>query len=272
MRLFARSKRPVERRPETPPGALIYAIGDVHGRGDLLERLICAILADAAARKSARAPEIVFVGDYVDRGPDSAGVIDQVLALRERDDVVVHCLKGNHEETVLSFLDDARAGPVWAEFGGMQTLASYNVAAPQVRSDLEAWETARLAFAQAVPDRHLAFLRALELYVVAGDYVFVHAGLRPGVPLAGQTEQDLLWIRREFLEATRPFEKVVVYGHTPQRDAVVEPHRIGIDTGAFVTGVLTALRLSGREAALIQTTGPDAGAQAPPIGFRTVWS
>src|SRR5690606_16399056 len=108
----------------------------------------------------------------------------------------------------------------------------------------------------AVPDRHQAFLRALELYVVAGDYVFVHAGLRPGVPLASQTEQDMLWIRREFLEATRPFEKVVVYGHTPQQDAVVEPHRIGIDTGAFVTGVLTALRLSEREAVLLQTKAP----------------
>lgn len=239
-------------------------VGDIHGFLDAFDALLAVVRPQPDDR-------IVTLGDYVDRGPDSAGVIDQILALRQREDVVVHCLKGNHEETMLSFLDDARTGQVWAEFGGVQTLASYDVPAPQVRSDLEAWEVARLAFVQAVPDRHQAFLRALELYVVAGDYVFVHAGLRPGVPLASQTEQDMLWIRREFLEATRPFEKVVVYGHTPQQDAVVEPHRIGIDTGAFVTGVLTALRLSEGEAVLIQTKGPEGG-QPPAVNFRTVWS
>jgi len=258
MRLFARSKRPVERRASTPPGALIYAIGDVHGRLDLLESLTSAILDDAARSGATGKPEIIFVGDYVDRGPASAGVIDHVMALARRPDITVHALKGNHEETMLAFLDDPRTGQVWAEFGGLQTLASYDVAAPAVRSDLEAWEVTRQAFIAATPPAHVAFLKALELYVVAGDYVFVHAGLRPGVPLAGQTEQDLLWIRREFLEATRPFEKKVIYGHTPQRDAVVEPHRIGIDTGAFVTGVLTALRLSGEDATLMQTA-PDGG-------------
>jgi serine/threonine protein phosphatase 1 len=271
MRLFARSKRPVERRPATPAGALIYAIGDVHGRLDLLQDLTGAILQDAAGSRTAQKPELIFVGDYVDRGPDSAGVIDHVIGLTERDDIVVHTLKGNHEETMLAFLDDARTGQVWAEFGGLQTLASYDVAAPIVRTDLEAWETTRQAFVATAPERHVAFLKRLELYVVAGDYVFVHAGLRPGVPLAGQTEQDMLWIRREFLEATRPFEKVVIYGHTPQRDAVIEPHRIGIDTGAFVTGVLTALRLSGEDMTLIQTAPEGARTSgAPPVSLRPV--
>ena len=269
MGLFARFKRPVERRPAAPAGALIYAVGDVHGRLDLLKQLTDAIFADIAQAAPGQKPEIVFVGDYVDRGADSAGVIDHIISLRARPDVVVHALNGNHEEAMLGFLEDATGGPLWAEFGGVETLASYGVAAPAVRSDMEGWEAARLAFRAKVPVAHIQFLHTLDLYMVSGDYVFVHAGLKPGVPLERQTERDLLWIRGEFLESNRAFEKVVVYGHTPRPDAAVEINRIGIDTGAFVTGVLTALRLEGETQALMQTA-PAAKAAALPINFRTV--
>jgi serine/threonine protein phosphatase 1 len=267
MGLFARFKKPVERRPSAPAGAVIYAIGDVHGRLDLLRQLTDAILADIGQHPPGQKPEIVFVGDYVDRGRDSAGVIEHIIALRARTDIVVHTLKGNHEEAMLGFLADSSGGPVWAEFGGVETLASYGVASPAVRSDMEGWEAARQAFRAKVPVSHVHFLHTLDLYRVSGDYVFVHAGLKPGVPLERQSERDLLWIRSEFLETNRAFEKVVVYGHTPRPDAAVEVNRIGIDTGAFVTGVLTALKLEGESQSLMQTAPANAAA---PVSFRTV--
>lgn len=268
MGLFSRFKRPVERRPATPAGALIYAVGDIHGRLDLLQLLTDAILEDATKAAPAQKPQIIFVGDYVDRGPESAGVIDHVLALRARDDLVVHTLKGNHEQTMLDFLKDARIGPSWSEYGGRDTLMSYGVKPPQLRSEGDPWEAVRDAFAEALPPAHLRFLQGLELYATAGDYLFVHAGLRPGVPLSAQTEQDLLWIRREFLESPKPFEKMVVYGHTPEREAVIASNRIGIDTGAFVTDVLTALRLSGESQTLLQTTPrPEGGRE---VKIRTI--
>lgn len=262
MRLFARPKRQTEKTAAVPPGALIYAVGDIHGRVDLLQQITETIFEDLARHDASRQAELIFVGDYVDRGPDSAAVIDHLIALKNDARIKVHTLKGNHEEAVLSFLDDAATGPIWAEFGGVETLASYNVAVPEVRSDIEGWETARRAFIEAIPQAHVDFLRALDLYRVVGDYVFVHAGLKPGVPLVNQSEQDLLWIRGEFLEATRPFEKVVVYGHTPRREALLEPGRIGIDTGAYITGVLTALKLEGESQALLQTSRVGAGAPA----------
>jgi serine/threonine protein phosphatase 1 len=239
---------------------LIYAVGDIHGRLDLLRALSAAIIDDARAAAPSQPAQIIFVGDYVDRGPESAGVIDHVLDLKARDDIVVHTLKGNHEQTMLDFLEDPRVGPSWSEYGGRDTLRSYNVNPPALRSDADPWEGTRQELAAALPPAHLQFLRSLELYAVCGDFVFVHAGLRPGVPLAAQNEQDLLWIRREFLESNRPFEKMVVYGHTPEREAVFETNRIGIDTGAFVTDVLTALKVSGDELTLIQTQPtPDGG-------------
>lgn len=269
MRLFGRTKRQAGPRPSAPPGALIYAVGDIHGRLDLLRALTGAILRDAKSAARSQPPQIIFVGDYVDRGPDSAGVIDHILALKARDDIVVHTLKGNHEQTMLDFLEDPRVGPSWSEYGGRDTLRSYNVNPPTLRSDSDPWEATRQELAAALPAAHLQFLRSLELYAVSGDFVFVHAGLRPGVPLAAQSEQDLLWIRREFLESSRPFEKMVIYGHTPEREAVFETNRIGIDTGAFVTDVLTALKVSGEQLTLIQTQ-PDPEDGERRISVRSV--
>lgn len=232
-------------------------MGDVHGRLDLLDPLLDRILQDARDMEGSTRPVLVFVGDYVDRGAASKGVIDRVIGLQAGTDFEVKALKGNHEEAMLAFLDDPDFGPTWIEHGGAQTLASYGVTPPILRMDTLAWEKARDAFAEAVPPAHLAFLGALELMAVVGDYVFVHAGLRPGVPLEAQREPDLLWIRQDFLNAARPFEKIVVHGHTPVEEPFLGEHRIGIDTGAYATGVLTAVRLEDGERRLIQATVRD---------------
>jgi len=213
----------------------------------LLSRLIETISADAEALAPDLMPALVFLGDYVDRGPDSKSVIDQLIALAASGRFEVRALKGNHEETLLAFLDDAGFGPAWEDFGGKQTLVSYGVASPGSRTQTAEWEKVRSAFGQALPHEHFAFLSNLELMAVYGDYAFVHAGIRPGVALNAQREQDLLWIRDEFLQAKGPFDKVIVHGHTPATEPFVGRFRIGIDTGAYATGVLTAVRLRDAE-------------------------
>lgn len=232
---------------------LVYAVGDVHGRLDLLEPLIRQIAADVLDVGPARRPVLVFVGDYVDRGLESKGVIDRILALRAEAAFEVRTLKGNHEEAMISFLNDAAAGPEWCEYGGAQTLASYGVAQPKLRGDAAEWERTREEFGRLIPASHLAFLSSLELILTIGDYAFVHAGLRPGLSIEDQDAHDLMWIRDVFLNERRPFEKVVVHGHTPEEEPYIGPSRIGIDTGAYATGVLTAVRLAGEERTILQS-------------------
>jgi serine/threonine protein phosphatase 1 len=254
-RLFSRT---VPADPPLRPStgrALVYAVGDIHGRLDLLRELMAMIRTDADATAGGRRPGLVFIGDYVDRGPEAAGVIDTILALRDEGRFEVRTLKGNHEAQLLAFLEDAREGPAWMEFGGADTLLSYGVTPPPGRSDLQAWERTRHAFAAALPPSHEAFLAGLELALVCGDYVFVHAGVRPGVPLAEQSEADMLWIRDDFLQSSRATEKVVVHGHTPEAAPHIGRNRIGIDTGAYATARLTAVRLCGVRADFLQTGG-----------------
>ena len=254
-RLFSRAGSAPALTPSQPTtgDALVYAVGDIHGRRDLLDILLAKIRADAALAGEAR-PVLVFIGDYVDRGPDTRGVIEAVLTLAREAAFEVRPLRGNHEAQLLAFLEDPRAGPAWLEFGGGATLASYGVAPPAGRTDEAGWEDARRALAAALPDAHLTFFKQLELAVVCGDYLFVHAGVRPGIPLNEQSEHDLLWIRDEFLSASRPFEKVVVHGHTPEAAPYLGRNRIGIDTGAYATATLTAVRLHGTERSFIQGT------------------
>ncbi|CAN5213717.1 metallophosphoesterase family protein [soil metagenome] len=224
-------------------GVVCYAVGDIHGRLDLLEAMIGLIEADAATTPASRRV-VAILGDCIDRGPDSRGVIQRLIDWRRDGSVELHVLKGNHEATALDFLTDAQVGEGWSGYGGDATLASYGVAAPRLRSDREGWEAARDAFGKALPAEHLRFLEGLETVMVLGDYVFVHAGLRPGVALADQSELDLLCIRGEFLQSRQAWEKVVVHGHTPAGEPQdVGEHRIGVDTGAYATGVLTAVRL-----------------------------
>lgn len=232
-------------------------MGDVHGRADLLKPLVSAIFADAlhliGLGEFKGRPRLVFLGDYVDRGPASSKVIAQLIKLREVKGLDVCCLKGNHEEAMLAFLEEPDFGPTWATWGGGETLASYGVSPPALDADLETWRAASTAFAAALPPAHLDFLNGLALHALVGDYLFVHAGVRPGAPLEAQTADDLLWIREPFLSHAQPSPHVVVHGHTPADEAYLGARRIGVDTGAYMSGVLTAVRLLGDRRDLVQT-------------------
>ncbi len=246
--------------PPSTGGRLVYAVGDVHGRADLLSTLVRELVRDAEASAPAQPPLLVFLGDYVDRGPGAAEVVETILDLTRGSQFEVRALKGNHEEALLQFLDAAAFGVTWAEHGGSSTLASYGVQPPAARTDLEAWARARDAFDAALPPHHRDFYTGLELMVEVGGYAFVHAGVRPGVPLARQAEKDLLWIRGEFLQAPGPFGKVIVHGHTPMEAPQVTRHRLGLDTGAYATGVLTAARLDETGQKIIQARANRAAA------------
>lgn len=228
-------------------GRVVYAIGDVHGHLDLLDDLLEMIAKDFAGLQRADRPVLVFVGDYVDRGPASRGVVDRLIALIEAADqkggFEVRALMGNHEQTMLSFLENPEAGAAWVEFGGGETLASYGVDRPIGRVDAEAWRDIQASFQRLTPPSHVAFLRALELSATYGDYFFAHAGVRPGIPLDRQSPEDLMWIRGDFLSQPHRLPCVVVHGHTPEEEPFIGPDRINIDTGAYATGVLTAARL-----------------------------
>ena len=237
--------------PKLPEGELLYAVGDIHGRSDLLATLLRAIEADAAASEAEKRT-LVFLGDYVDRGPDTRGVIEMLISGLPHG-FEAHFLTGNHEALLLGFLDDPSSLDAWLLNDGDVTMASYGVdvdALYRARARAGEW---RGAFAASLPEAHLSFFRDLKLSVAHGDYLFVHAGIKPGVPLAAQTEDDLVWIRRPFLDWNHPFEKFVVHGHTPAHEPVTRANRICVDTGACFTGRLTALRLEGDTRRFLQT-------------------
>ena len=228
-------------RPCIPGGVRIYAVGDVHGRADLLAPLLARIDVDLSAHPITR-PCQVFLGDYIDRGPHSRQVIDLLIARRRRHEMLF--LKGNHEDFALEFLSDPTKLSEWKQVGGISTLLSYGVKIAG-RTDAEAEEQAAIAFRRALPESHLGFLGSLVLSFNCGDYFFAHAGARPGIPLREQYRQDLLWIRDDFLLHEEDFGKVVVHGHTPVMTPDIRPNRINIDTGAYATGRLTCLVLEG---------------------------
>ena len=239
-------------QPAVPAGTRIYAIGDIHGRRDLFEDLVALIEADDAARGAAQTT-IVLLGDLIDRGPDSAGVLDAVIALKARR--ALRVIAGNHEEMLLAGFERREVLRAFITYGGRETLLSYGL-------DRETFNEATLGELQAmlpalVPKRHLAFIREMENQVRCGDYLFVHAGIRPGVGLELQRLSDLRWIRSEFLEDKRDHGVIVIHGHTIA-DAVDErSNRIGIDTGAYASGVLTAIGLEGTERWFLSTRGDD---------------
>jgi serine/threonine protein phosphatase 1 len=248
---FGRSRAPTPTPPlapaprseaRIPEGQRVYAIGDVHGRLDLLDPLLRIIAADDQAREP-RDVTIVFLGDLVDRGPDSKGVIDRVLALRAHD-INARILCGNHEEIfLLSLNGDAKALRFFLRIGGRETLASYGITATDIASHDD---DALIALVQErVPVAHREFLEGLEDMITVGDYCFVHAGVRPGVALAEQSVEDLRWIRREFLTFEGTHGAVVVHGHTPADEIEWTTNRIGVDTGAYATGILSAIGLDG---------------------------
>jgi len=239
------------RAPRVPQGMRVYAVGDIHGRADLLADMTQRIAADCAAAPPVRRNVLVFVGDYVDRGADSSGVIDQLLRLRANPDYETHLLKGNHEVMFLDFLDDPAAFFQWAANGGVPTLASYDIDVDAMRDQLPA--VLRDTAVSAIPDTHLELLRGLESMVVIGDYLFAHAGIRPGVPIEAQAEQDLIWIREPFLDYDADLGKLVVHGHTPVPEPDIRSNRVNIDTLAWRNGTLTALVLEGDSRRFLQT-------------------
>ena len=230
-----------EKKPCLPEGIRIYAFGDIHGRADLLKKMFTVVDADLARNPADRAIH-VFLGDYVDRGPDSASTLD-LLIERGRDFETV-CLKGNHEAFMLEVLRDPAKLADWRKFGGLSTLMAYGIQ-PSLNPDSVEQVALIETLAKHIPDAHRRFLEGLLPSFTCGDFFFVHAGVRPGVPLKEQTEADMLWIRDEFLDSEENFGKFVVHGHTPVREPDIRPNRVNIDTGAYATGNLTLLTIQG---------------------------
>ena len=231
-----------------PPGRRIYAVGDVHGCAAELDALMDLIAADADGVADAR---IVFLGDYVDRGPDTPGVLDRLIAIGAAHPQTVF-LKGNHEAALLDFLHAPEDMRHWLDWGGEETLRNYGVDGSPSRPG----EEIAAELVEAMPDDHFAFLTALDLKHIEGDYLFVHAGVRPGVALEDQDEQDLLWIRKRFHNAA-PHERpayTVVHGHERTQKALDAGWRIGVDTGACWTGRLTAVVIEDRTRRFITAT------------------
>ena len=225
-------------------GQLVYAIGDIHGCYDQLRRLLADISSDAQRHAKGRTATLIFCGDYIDRGPASMQVLDALCWLKRHGPFHVHFLKGNHEQVMLTYLTDPEAAQDWMRFGGVQTLDSYGVTPPSADDGPERHLAARDDLLERMPVAHLRFLESLELMVGIGDFAFVHAGIRPEIALADQKEQDLLWIRKGFVDVEAQHERVIVHGHTWADDQpIMLPHRIGIDTGVYETGVLTAVRI-----------------------------
>ena len=251
-RLFSRKAAP---EPVAPPtrslaaGERIYAIGDIHGRLDLLDTLLAMIARDDAARGKART-RLVFLGDLPDRGPDSRGVIERLMALRETKDCIF--LMGNHEEIVTRVWEGERQmASTFNRAGGRATLMSYGLSGEEY--DACTLDEMVNHAARIIPKAHIDFLRSFRPWYQSGDYLFVHAGIMPGLHIEDQDEVDLRWIRDRFTNSQEDHGALVIHGHSIT-DAVDErPNRIGIDTGAYASGILTALALEGEERWLLQT-------------------
>jgi serine/threonine protein phosphatase 1 len=256
MGLFAWRKK-VEPQPARPPASLqadmrVYAIGDVHGRFDLLQDLIARIEADNAERRPVDV-HVVMLGDLIDRGPQTREIIDFFLN-GAPGFAKWHFIMGNHEEMLLKLIDqpDSALMPQFLRYGGRETFESYG--APQrVLDTPDLYSPDTLPF--YVPEEHRLFMRRMDDGFLVGDYFFTHAGIRPGVALDEQEQQDLRWIRKDFLDSEADHGMVVIHGHTVQDEVEIRPNRIGIDTGAYASGKLTAVGLEGTERWFIQTEG-----------------
>lgn len=234
-----------------PSGHRAYAVGDVHGRLDLLDDLLGRIEADDRTREP-RKTVIVFLGDLIDRGPDSSGVVERLRTYRPKSAKPVF-LMGNHEEIMLRIVRGEMALlPDWLRFGGTECLRSYGVDPEEIRRLPR--KAAHQRIVEAIPQEHVNFLSGFVDSASFGGYLFVHAGIRPGVPLSSQSTQDLRWIRQPFLHDESDHGRIVVHGHTISEEVEHLPNRICIDTGAYRTGVLTALGIEGDERWLLQTS------------------
>lgn len=240
MREFASSLKKKHRSAAVREGRRIYAIGDIHGHLDELNRLLDWIADDLVSHDGKA--EIVFLGDYIDRGPDTKGVIKRLRG-KELPGDKHHFLKGNHEAVLLGLLEgDAKNGNGWLRYGGVEMLESYGVKRKEI---VKRAGTLAALIEDVVPKKHLEFLRGLKPKIEIDDFLFVHAGIRPGRKLEKQKERDLLWIRDDFLGSKKDHGKVVVHGHTIEAQPEDRRNRIGLDTGCYAGGSLSAVRLEG---------------------------
>ena len=260
LRLFKSASAPVARFLD---GRVGYAVGDVHGRADLLADMI-ALLEERSLddTRLGGPPIVIFLGDYVDRGPESAGVIAQLVEGGPRF-CECHFLRGNHEQSLVAFLHDPKGNRGWMLQGGAETLMSYGVQPPPFTAPEATWNEAAAELRNRMPATHLAFLSGLERYVEFGDYAFVHAGVDASRPLLDQPDEALYWSREAFIASKKPFSHRVVHGHTPVDKPYADVRRIAVDTGAFASGVLTAVRLEGETVSFVSVRRPVAATTSP---------
>jgi len=247
---FSKKRGKPAPQPVIPAGMRVYAIGDVHGRYDLLIKLMEMIDKDDATR-GVTETQLIFLGDLVDRGPDSKNVVEYCRELAQQSDKV-RFLTGNHEEVMLGA---ATGKPALVRFfcriGGRETILSYGMPLTRYRS-LELEELSEI-MSDMFPRDHIEFIAGFEDQITIGDYVFVHAGIRPKIPLTEQSQKDLRWIREDFIAHDQPHEKFVIHGHTISENVDEQKNRIGVDTGAYLTDRLTAIGLEGNERWFLQT-------------------
>jgi serine/threonine protein phosphatase 1 len=253
-RFFQRPEKSPQVGRSIPGGQRVYAIGDIHGRLDKLNELLDQIDRDGVAR-GPQATSLVFLGDLADRGPDSRGVIDRLIALKHARPETIFIM-GNHEELFVKVWEGKRSvASMFNRVGGRETILSYGAPA----DIYDEWDLNELIAAtqRLVPQAHINFLRSFQDFHQLGDYAFVHAGIRPGIDLEDQDSVDLRWIRDEFTKSNDDHHLVIVHGHSITPDVDEQINRIGIDTGAYATGVLTALGLEGREKWFLQTSADE---------------
>lgn len=235
------------------PGRRVYAVGDVHGRFDLLEKMLEMVIDDGE-KLGGDDNILVFLGDYIDRGPDSRRVIEK-LSMPPPAGFHVVCLKGNHEEMLLNFLDGGGGAAAWLGNGGRETLNSYGLDPGGIPlfASADEIEKTRCGLRACMPGSHIEFLASLDLFYEQGGYFFVHAGVNPAAAIDEQDEEDLIWIRRKFLKSRKDFGKIIVHGHSVTSRPTFAANRIGMDTGAWRTGVLSCLVLAGEERRVLST-------------------
>jgi serine/threonine protein phosphatase 1 len=249
-------QRPALTGAALPPDIRVYAVGDIHGRADLLDRMLREIVADAAQVPPSTQTAVILLGDLIDRGMQSKDVVERALSPGLPPSFAFTVLMGNHERAMLDFLDHGRGAHAWLSMGGAATLSSYGCAPPSGQLSGRILSDLRQTLARHLPERHRQFLRNLATSALQGDYLFVHAGIEPRRTIETQRDADLLWIRKPFLEHPGPFEKVIVHGHNITMAPELLPHRIGIDTGAYATGLLSAIVLEGSERRILQVGAP----------------
>lgn len=251
-RLWGKTKRLTVANARVPSGDRVYAIGDIHGRVDLLKRLHDKIATDGQTAAPGTRKTIIYLGDYVDRGFNSKELVDFLLDSPLSGFAPVY-LKGNHDEYFVNFIRTAEEGAPWLKYGGDATVYSYGVRISEEIPPEQRLDHICGKLRESVPERHIAFLDQLKLAWTVGDFLFVHAGVHPDRPWDQQLSQDLLWIRDEFLESDRDFGKIVVHGHSVTEMPDVRDNRIGIDTGACYSNVLTCLVLEGDSKRFLST-------------------